>query len=220
MKSIIIILIIIFLTIFIYSILSSNWYKEFYDPLLFSKLKILQDNFDIIKDECLQVYDKLPITDNMKRKQEEWNDNIDNIHEFIKNNENKYWIPAWCDNWSNYALMVKDITCPGITKNICPNTTKILETIGGINIAGFSLVHKNGVIHPHTDATGPSFGTLAYHLCISGESTLIVNNKNVIQKPGKVIIFNPEYTHSLINHTNEDRIILYIDFITDIFHNA
>jgi len=231
MNLIIIILMIVFLTIFIYTIFSSDIYKdfynpslknendknkEFYDPSSFSRLKILKDNFEMIQKECLNVYHQLSVTDKIKRKQEEWNDNIDHINEFIKENENKYWIPAWTDNWSNYALMIKDTTCPGITKKICPNTTKILESIGGINVAGFSLVHKNCVISPHTDATGPSFGTLAYHLCISGESTLIVNNKTVIQTPGKVIIFNPEFTHSLVNHTNEDRIILYIDFIVDI----
>lgn len=229
-------LIIIFLTIFIYTIFSSDIYKdlyhpllkneknendknkEFYDPSSFSRLKILKDNFDIIQKECINVYRELSITDEINRKQEEWNDNIDRINEFIEKNENKYWIPASTDKykWSNYALMIKDKTCPGITKKICPNTTKILESIGGINIAGFSLAHKNCVLDPHKDAVGPSFGTLAYHLCLSGESTLIVNNKTVIQKPGKVIIFNSEFTHSLVNHTNEDRIILYIDFIADI----
>jgi aspartyl/asparaginyl beta-hydroxylase (cupin superfamily) len=108
--------------------------------------------------------------------------------------------------------MIKDNTVPGITRIMCPNTIKILESIKGINIAGFSLANKDCVIPPHTDATGPSFGTLAYHLCLTGESTLVVNNQKIIQSPSKVIIFNPEYEHYLYNHTDNDRIILYIDF--------
>jgi hypothetical protein len=100
--------------------------------------------------------------------------------------------------------MLNDITRPGITKTVCSQTIKILESI-----TGFSIVDKDCIITPQTDS---SFGTLAYHLCLVGESTIIVDEKTVFQKPGKIIIFNQEYTHSLYNHSGKDRIILYIDF--------
>jgi aspartyl/asparaginyl beta-hydroxylase (cupin superfamily) len=187
--------------------------QTFYDDSLFPKLEILKKNFKEIQKECLDVYHSCEVTNKIKRKQEEWNGSLDKIQEFIVQHENKYWIPAWTDDWSNYALMLKDCVAPGITSKICPKTTEVLKSIGGINVAGFSLVNKNCKIAPHTDATGPSYGSLSYHLCLVGESLLLVNNTPVLQEPGKTIIFNPEYEHSLYNHTDKDRIILYIDFM-------
>lgn len=186
--------------------------KVFYDPKDFPKLAILREHFHEIQKECLAVYQKCPITDKLLRKQEEWNNNLDTVQEFIETNQNSYWIPAWSDGWANYPLMIKNTVSPGITREICPKTIELLELIGGINIAGLSLVKPGGGIKPHTDSTGPSFGSLAYHLCLTGESTLTVNGEEIIQTPEKVIIFNPEYTHQLYNHTETDRIILYLDF--------
>jgi len=190
--------------------------RIFYKAKDFKKLAILREHFDEIQKECLSVYQKFPITDKLLRKQEEWNNNLDTVQEFIEINKNSYWIPAWSDGWANYPLMIKDTVSPGVTREMCPKTIELLESIGGINIAGFSLVNPGGGIKPHTDSTGPSFGSLAYHLCLIGESTLTVNEQDIIQTPAKVIIFNPEYTHHLYNHTESDRIILYLDF--DVAH--
>lgn len=186
--------------------------KIFYNPADFPKLAILLDHYNEIKSECMAVYSQCKITDKLVRKQEEWNNNLDGVQEFIETHKNSYWIPAWSDGWANYPLMIKNQASPGITRQLCPKTIGLLESIGGINIAGFSLVNPACGINPHTDSTGPSFGSLAYHLCLIGESTLTVNGESVIQCPKKTIIFNPEFTHKLYNHTDLDRIILYLDF--------
>lgn len=207
----VIIIIIIFSYGCYYCFITKN-VNPYYDPERFAKLKILRDNFEIIQKECLDVYTNCPITDKISRKQDEWINGIDRVLKFVIENENKYWIPAWTEKWSNYGLVINDNIVPGITSSMCPKTTQILKSIGGINIAGFSLVHKDCIIYPHTDSTGPSFGSLTYHLCLTGESKLTVNNIEVLQTPGKVIIFNPEYVHHLKNHSGKDRIILYMDF--------
>lgn len=188
--------------------------KILYDASLFPKMAILKENFSEIQKECLEVYSKCKITDKIKRKKNEWGDDtLDNMQKFILENNNEYWIPAWDYKWYNYPLIVKKKIVPGITREICPKTTELLESIGGIRIAGFSYVKKGGRISPHVDSyTGPEYGSLAYHLCLIGESILTIKDMEIIQKPEKVIIFNPQITHKLYNHTDADRIILYIDF--------
>jgi len=207
-------LVIYFFLFYLYYVCSlNNKTIVYYGDSQFPKLEILKENFEIIQKECLDVYRNCEQTDKITRSYNEWNGNLDAVQEFVNKNNNKYWIPAWTGGWYNYPLMVKDVVSPGITTEICKNTTSILKSIGGINVAGFSLIKGGYSIDPHTDSTGPSFGTLAYHLCLIGKSTLVVNDIPTIQKPGKTILFNREYTHYLFNHTDEDRIILYMDFV-------
>jgi len=108
----------------------------------------------------------------------------------------------------------------GKAGTICPNTIKLLKSLKNINIAGYSLLIPNSKIEFHTDDTGPSFNSMAFNMKLSGgKSDLKIKDKNNIyinlHKNGKAIIFNSELQHSAENYSDSNRIILYVDFLTN-----
>ncbi len=132
------------------------------------------------------------------------------------------WIYAWHpddDNivnkqWLNYPLYYGGHK---FAKNLAkvPILAKLLdEKKDKINLAGLSLMTPRSVLPKHTDTTGPTYGSMAYHLgiIVPEECILLVKNKKFDEKNGKSIIFNSEYMHSAENNSDKDRIILYIDF--------
>lgn len=98
----------------------------------------------------------------------------------------------------------------------CPVTCKLLQSLGNVKIAGYSLLKSGGYIKPNRviwDESDPN-KSLTYNLLLSGKSILNVDNQLVEQHVGKGIIFNPKYIHSTRNPFKVDRLILYIEFFT------
>lgn len=186
----------------------------FFDPALFPALGILRDNFHAIRAEGKRLYYALDRSQNIVRKQHEWDDpeTCKDFLQLLEQTENRAWFRAWGDaGWLNYPIMYYDTVLPGGTRELCPHTVSLLESIGGIRIAGFSLLAEHSEISPHTDSTGLTNGALAYHLGLYGHAVLHVNDETATQAPGKVIIFDSENVHSVQNGPHP-RLILYIDF--------
>lgn len=127
---------------------------------------------------------------------------------------NTTWITAWATDgkWDNYPLIV-DGRVANEAASLCPVTCGMLQRIQGVRIAGFSKVKAGGRIQPHTDAdAGRSHGRAACHLCLHGTSTLWVAGDRIDQVPGKLLGFDPEQPHEVVNDTGSDRALLYINF--------
>ena len=189
----------------------------------YNKFKILEDSYEQIVNE-IPPFDINKIT--IHREFNHWiNDSInDNDNEqgkeFLeKINNNKEWIYAWDVNKKlfNFPLMYKDNVI-GIADILFPVTIKLLKEIGGIRIAGLSMILPGGSLIPHRDDTGPSFNSMALNFCLTGDnSRLYVKRRNgkqetYIHKNGKLVIFNSELEHYADNNGIENRVILYIDF--------
>lgn len=127
--------------------------------------------------------------------------------------------------WLNYGLVYfGDIFGPNA--NACPNTLNILnQIVPKINICGFSWMMGGCELPPHTDITGISSGSLALHLglVVSGPigcSKLVIKNEEsefvgITEEEGKMFVFDATYEHYAYNQSNEDRVILYVDFQID-----
>ena len=81
----------------------------------------------------------------------------------------------------------------------------------------FSILEPGAILTPHR---GVYRGVLRYHLCIKaptkGNSELKVideNGKSHVHtwKIGNDILFDDNYIHEATNHTNEERIVLFLD---------
>jgi hypothetical protein len=125
--------------------------------------------------------------------------------------------------WKNFGLIHNKFT---FTENVkkCPRTYKLLKKIKKyINISGFSLMKENCLLDKHTDDNGLKNNSLAYHLGLVIPS----NNKTcklIIKSPddnklyymeenaGDAFVFDATHEHYAYNQSNENRIILYIDF--------
>ena len=124
------------------------------------------------------------------------------------------WIASWDDAgvWFNFPLVVNDIPLPH-AEAVCPQTISLLKSLGGINVAGFSLLLPKSRLPAHTDGTGPSFGTMAFNMKLTGGlATLHVGGKTHRHMIGKAVIFNSEVPHYAKNDGTSERTLLYIDF--------
>lgn len=210
--------------------------KYFYKINDFKAFKELKESWKYIKKEAKYVLDNAPKLD-IYRNYEDWH----NSEEYVNKIKNEYgWIRSWKykdgnpvtsrdtkndkkgnHNWLNYGLFYFG---DNFNKNIdkCPITFKILNKIKDrINICGFSYMMGNTTIEIHSDETGPSNNSMAMHLGLiipknSETCKLIMKIKDNFyyetEEEGKFVIFDATNDHYAYNQSNEDRVVLYIDF--------
>lgn len=193
---------------------------HYFDPNDFPHLVRLSQYSDVIAGEAKNITE----ISSVKRRQHEWTGFQDAENFFSQLGNNTAWFYSWDssqqqdgkDNWLNYPLIYRGKII-GQAKEMCPETCQLLRKIPGINVAGFSRIKAGTRIYPHSDTTGLTTGTLAYHLGLIGEANLFVissDGQHLHQhhEPGKVVIVNTNKKHYVENPYHEDRIILYIDF--------
>ncbi|MDG2618036.1 aspartyl/asparaginyl beta-hydroxylase domain-containing protein [Thermoleptolyngbya sichuanensis XZ-Cy5] len=97
----------------------------------------------------------------------------------------------------------------------CPETTRLVEQIPGMKTAFFSILLSHKTIPEHR---GPYKGLLRYHLGLkvpaAAEQCGIRVGSGVRHwQEGKSLIFDDTFPHSAWNHTDDMRVILFVDFI-------
>jgi aspartyl/asparaginyl beta-hydroxylase (cupin superfamily) len=123
--------------------------------------------------------------------------------------------------WSGFLLKDKN---QWVEENCehAPETVRLLKSFPELEnqikaTFGFSVVHKNAVIFPHTNKMG--VGVRHRHqLCIDPTNELNkqdiyldVNGTLQTWNYGNVISFDDGYTHSVTNNTEYDRAVLIYD---------
>lgn len=142
---------------------------------------------------------------------------------YNKTKDKQGWLHWWSvsnpsipnDDWTIFGLMQSGRY---MTENckLCPETTKLLEQVEGLRVAGFSRLQPRSGIATHKGFTGRRYGSLAYHLGLaipsSGAWLKCGPERHEWSKPGEVIIFDDTFPHSAWNESDQERIILYVDF--------
>ena len=187
--------------------LSSDNYPQF---------KNIEEKWEIIRNEIPDFdINKIKI----KRNKDVWdNDKMNQFAQILA--DTPQWFKSW-DNtnvWYSFPLMYHG-KIVGKVKDICPITCKLLEDLGNVRIAGFSLLTPLGELEKHQDDTGPNFKSMALNMNLTGDNcSLLIKHKNKyyehFHQKGKAVIFNAESWHYAKNYDNKKRIILYIDFWT------
>jgi len=208
----------------------------FYTTEYFPRMKILEDNFEIIKNEIPKfIFENIKI----KRTRDDWDEKAQDLIKSLENNKEwifswqaedrwfsfplmyknyKEWIFSWQaeDRWFSFPLMYKNYPI-GLAEKICPNTIKILKSLGNIKTCGFTLLYPKSSLGIHTDDVGPSFNSMALNMLLTGtNSQLNIYHNNIkytyTHENGKAVIFNSELLHNASNNGDTNRVILYIDF--------
>jgi ornithine lipid ester-linked acyl 2-hydroxylase len=100
-----------------------------------------------------------------------------------------------------------------IDKNcrLCPETTKLVETIPGLVTAGFSALAPGTHIAPHT---GYPEGVLRCHLglVIPEDCAIRVRDNTRSWQEGKYLVFDDTWEHEAWNKSDRTRVILLLDF--------
>jgi hypothetical protein len=98
----------------------------------------------------------------------------------------------------------------------CPETFKLLSQIPGIRIAGFALMKGGVQLKEHTDSVGPEY-MFTYHLGLKCPNECYLHHKKigmVNEEDGKHVILDGRIPHWAENKSDEDRVILYVEYYT------
>lgn len=175
--------------------------SRFYSQELFPGLKEIQENWQIIREEAMNVYKNAPVIDTSITEKK-----------------------AWCKEWNSltsspdenclkYDLIMEDHIVPA-NGEACPKTIEMLSQIEGIHSARFSWLKPHALIYRHNVTTGLEYNSLAYRLglIVSKECHLLVDEEKNQEEEGSVLIFDATFAHCVQNGSDEDSISLEIDF--------
>lgn len=117
------------------------------------------------------------------------------------------------DNWKvftfhAYGTRIED------NRALCPETSKLIDRVPGLQNAWFSILAPGYHIPPHH---GPTRAVVRLHLGLivpeDRESCWIrVDDQICTWEEGKVIVFDDTYEHEVRNDTPDRRVVLFIDF--------
>lgn len=162
--------------------------KQYIDKYL-PEVKILENNWEMILEEYKNI-DTTPIKGDLFFPPD-----------IIKTNK-----------WEKfYIKWYRDI--PNKTRKKIPNISKLLDKLPRIRLAMFSVLKPGTKILPHK---GIYKGAIRCHLGLSCPSKndgciLTIDGKNYGWKNGKCLVWDDTYVHSVVNNSNYDRVILFID---------
>jgi len=97
---------------------------------------------------------------------------------------------------------------------LCPKTWELVKDIPGLTTASFSILRGSTDIHPHTGFTDK---VLRCHLALKVPHgcAIIVGDEPRRWQEGKCLIFDDTVEHSAYNKSNEERVVLLLDFNKD-----
>ncbi|BCQ56095.1 aspartyl/asparaginyl beta-hydroxylase domain-containing protein [Burkholderia gladioli] len=94
----------------------------------------------------------------------------------------------------------------------CPSTARLLETVPGLQHAGFSRLAPGTEIAPHVGYSG---AVLRLHLALraQGDCALRVGGETRRWMPGEGFVFDDTAEHAAWNRSDAPRIVLLADFL-------
>ena len=164
--------------------------KAFYDPYDFEWTRPLEEAFPVIKKELLALLEE----------------EAQGFQSYV--NEFAGVQPGW--NTFNFFFFGKKFeeNCAR-----CPETTKLLEALPRFekDHIMFSALNPHSAIPPHY---GPMNGILRAHLpLIVPEGCYIkVGGEEQQWEEGKVMVFDDSFLHQVWNHSDQLRIVLFLNF--------
>jgi aspartyl/asparaginyl beta-hydroxylase (cupin superfamily) len=166
------------------------------DKQQFAWIKNIEDNFEAIKREFLQV-----------------SGNENTLLDVTKFSEEQKQVVI-ANQWSVFLFKIYNTE---VTENIekCPVTYQCIQQIPDCTTAFFSIMKPDTEVAAHR---GAYKGYLRYHLGITvpedvTECGLEFNNQVYHWKEGESVVFDDTFEHSVYNRSAVSRAVLYIDFI-------
>jgi beta-hydroxylase len=158
----------------------------------FRELQVLEQHWEIIRDEALQL------TGLQKIKAAEKNDDA-GFNSFFKN------------GWKRFYLKWYDASHPS-AERLCPRTVALLRQIPSVKAAMFAELPPGGKLNMHRD---PFAGSLRYHLGLvtpnSDNCFIEVDGQRYSWRDGQSVLFDETYIHWAQNGSDSNRIILFCD---------
>lgn len=170
-------------------------------------LKFLQNNWQIIADECNALPREKPfiVTDGMTRQDVA-------MHLMINGPQ---WIKGWdgIGTWWNWGIALNyqyPLGDAGV-----PKTAALLKQVTGIKFASLSLFKGPTLLPTHIHPEMSDEELLTFHLGLDVPEYCFIGAEEygfMIERNGKGIVFNGSLPHFSVNASSNDRLILYCEF--------
>ncbi len=158
----------------------------------FPELRVLTDNWQVIRDEALQLFD-----DGHIRASEKYNDL--GFNSFFRR------------GWKRFYVKWYDTPLPS-AQALCPKTVALVQSIPTVNGAMFALLPPGGKLNKHRD---PFAGSLRYHLGLvtpnSPDCHIFIDGEPYYWRDGEAVMFDETFIHWAENKTDQTRVILFCD---------
>lgn len=166
--------------------------QPYLDDKQFPELKVLQENWQMIRDEALALDEGGNI-----KAADGYNDI--GFNSFFRT------------GWKRFYLKWYGVEQPSAAAR-CPKTVALLNQIPGIKAAMFASLPPGATLVRHRD---PYAGSLRYHLGLITPNDpgcfIEVDGQRYHWKDGEVVMFDETYIHHAANTTQQPRIILFAD---------
>lgn len=166
--------------------------QPYLDDKQFPELKVLQENWQMIREEALALDEGGNI-----KAADGYNDI--GFNSFFRT------------GWKRFYLKWYGDSHPSATQ-LCPRTTELVQGIGSIKAAMFAELPPGSKLVRHRD---PYAGSYRYHLGLdtpNDEGCYIdVDGERYHWRDGEAVMFDETYIHYAENTTGHNRIILFCD---------
>ncbi|MBP7783190.1 MAG: aspartyl/asparaginyl beta-hydroxylase domain-containing protein, partial [Acinetobacter sp.] len=166
--------------------------QPYIDTQHFQDLKVLDENWEMIRDEAKALYEQGGI------KASEKYDDL-GFNSFFKT------------GWKRFYLKWYDSAHPSAAE-LCPKTTALLKTLPSIKAAMFTELAPDSRLVRHRD---PYAGSLRYHLGLMTPNDdrcfIDVDGERYSWRDGESVVFDETYIHYAENKTEQNRIIFFAD---------
>ena len=166
--------------------------KPLLNPEAIDDLKIIRENWEVIRDEALKLS-----ADGKIRSATGLNDV--GFNSFFRAGWTRFYL-KWYEDYLPTAV------------EQCPKTVEILKKTKLINAAMFASLPPGGVLKEHRD---PYAGSLRYHLGLvtpnSDDCYILVDGQRHSWRDGKDVLFDETFIHEAHNNTDQQRIIFFAD---------
>lgn len=158
----------------------------------FPELKLLQENWEVIRDEAIGLNNASRI---------KASDDLDDLgfNSFFRTGWKRFYL-----KWYGATLTSAN--------QLCPNTVALINKISSIKGAMFTMLPPGARLVKHRD---PYAGSLRYHLGLvtpnSDECYIDVDGQKYSWRDGEAVIFDETFIHYAENRTDKNRIILFLD---------
>lgn len=166
--------------------------QVFISPREFPELKVIQDNWETIRDEAINLNNSAQIKASA---------DLDDLgfNSFFRTGWKRFYL-----KW--YGANLKS------AENLCPKTVALISSIPSIKGAMFTMLPPGSRLGKHRD---PYAGSLRYHLGLitpnSDDCYISVDDQKYSWRDGEAVMFDETYIHYAENKTDQNRIILFLD---------
>jgi aspartyl/asparaginyl beta-hydroxylase (cupin superfamily) len=173
--------------------------RPFYEPADFPWVHELEANWKVIRrelDDVLAYHADLPNFQDISTDQASLTDD---------------------DRWKTYFFYGYGFKSePNCLR--CPETTRLVERVPGMETAMFSILSPGKHIPPHH---GPYKGVLRYHLGLlipepEDQLGISVGGQVAHWSEGESLVFDDTFEHAAWNDTESTRVVLFLDVVRDL----